>query len=678
MNRYIKNFFLYYIMPLAVMLAIAGIGRQAVWFAPEAYAATITVLVVFIAALYIYYTAAARKARNVKRSENVLQRDERTFETAQKVRENAHFYINKLRKYYYADYLERGLILLATALYVFAFASLTKIFFAAAPGFFINVPIALISLFLVKPVTASFFSKEKFSKNVLPKAKFPYITGLAYDAAQKAGFADAHILLSSENGLSAQAYDGKVYFTIGLTTLSALTREELYDSFKMFAFLCADRDMEILYKCDDMPFKDGLPVIDFKKNLVITAARVKIKRLLPAVYAAVMPVAMMSAAIKAHVRDNIPRAQLKIQMYDLMQFSSSYLFPEPYYRPAEPRDNPCSYVCDAFISCLSEKGAEWTEKLLGADKPRNSFYPSPKQFMENCGIESLNFVMPEQDGTFFEEKRAIINHMNFIVMKISSLALDYASARQVHFIMPSQTTENFELGGGVQTLDCNDFMTVRHIINAYYELRKPRQTEEICDFVLKNGVSPPAFVFYFKGKLLLERFDEQGVDFLKTAVDKNNSYVFEALSLITEFYRYTGQRQKALSFMREIYDVVEKATRENDGMGAPTRSDVLRQADIDSDMLTKIQAVAAKQNAALINIFAFKKLPEQQYPCTFIVLEYDKTADVVEKFEIYQNMFFYLDEAKNSFSLLEKEDMDPFVFVNLHKMKGTLIYSREH
>ena len=176
----------------------------------------------------------------------------------------------------------------------------------------------------------------------------------------------------------------------------------------------------------------------------------------------------------------------------------------------------------------------------------------------------------------------------------------------------------------------------------------------------------------------MERFDEQGVDFLKTAVDKNNSYVFEALSLITEFYRYTGQRQKALSFMREIYDVVEKATRENDGMGAPTRSDVLRQADIDSDMLTKIQAVAAKQNAALINIFAFKKLPEQQYHCTFIVLEYDKTADVVEKFEIYQNMFFYLDEAKNSFSLLEKEDMDPFVFVNLHKMKGTLIYSREH
>ena len=50
----------------------------------------------------------------------------------------------------------------------------------------------------------------------------------------------------------------------------------------------------------------------------------------------------------------------------------------------------------------------------------------------------------------------------------------------------------------------------------------------------------------------------------------------------------------------------------------------------------------------------------------------------MEKFEIYQNMFFYLDEAKNSFSLLEKEDMDPFVFVNLHKMKGTLIYSREH
>ena len=96
MNRYIKNFFLYYIMPLAVMLAIAGIGRQAVWFAPEAYAATITVLVVFIAALYIYYTAAARKAINVKRSENVLQRDERTFETAQKVRENAHFYIIKL------------------------------------------------------------------------------------------------------------------------------------------------------------------------------------------------------------------------------------------------------------------------------------------------------------------------------------------------------------------------------------------------------------------------------------------------------------------------------------------------------------------------------------------------------------------------------------------------------
>lgn len=667
MNSYLRTI-LHYLIALAIVGLTFFIGS---FFVIPLTAGLISILLVtLVLAIGSFINLNAFFAEKRKRDlGNPFAEDEELKIAADRQRDRLQEGLKKLQR-------------LAFAAKIFASAGVTLALynaFALSATFSINYfsIIAAIPLaFLIKPAVAlilPFHSKTDERQHANP-LDYPIVYSLARNAAKTAGVkAVVNLSFSSESSFDVNLGDD-MFFEIGLNLLGVLTKEEAQSLMTLEAVFKATPEIRLMEKLKKVfpPFDDsldsGYPVLFVEK----LASR--FRPLYKAQKTAMYPAFRLKAAEK-YGDAALLGAYLKMQMHNLFNRHIPYLLDEPFYKSYEPRANGCSLPVRVFAKTILEKGKSWSKVLLTADSPRNSLYLAPHEIATACHLSSYEIVMPGQDDDYGKELRRIIGNMDKALQLFYALNGDYSSCRQAFFIQPSETVERFEIAGGLNNPDINALKTenLRPISGAYADLLRFDKVEKICDFLIARGDADD-YSLFMKGKILICRGDDHGVNLIMQSVERNPDYFYEGALTVLNFYRLTNRKEEERAFRIQANSIAANVAEKLREMSPPKESDKLAAHKMNDVTLSEIVLRIAETGNSLINkAYAFTK-KNAGYPCVYIVLIFEKNVEATERHKIMKELGYYLSEYKDRYCLLESTDLAPAVLSHARAIKKTLIY----
>lgn len=212
---------------------------------------------------------------------------------------------------------------------------------------------------------------------------------------------------------------------------------------------------------------------------------------------------------------------------------------------------------------------------------------------------------------------------------------------------------------------------------AYYHVGQPEKMEAICDRILAELDSPfsTAFSAYWKGTILLHRYDRQGLAYLYRAMETNTNYIEEGLSQIGRFCTMMGLEAELQEYRSRAPELMQlKVDRSTGGIHSGTK---LIPASLPEGWLDKILDFALKAGEQKLDrIYLVQECVAEDYMPSSFILRFREEASDERRDEIYEKIFRLLDDWPEDYEFclyIYEDSMEKL----LSSVDGSCVYSCE-
>lgn len=326
----------------------------------------------------------------------------------------------------------------------------------------------------------------------------------------------------------------------------------------------------------------------------------------------------------------------KIHAHDLYAFEQ-----EPYECIFASEQLPQHLLTDrarAYREALTRRGGEWRRILENELPSRVATHPTFRQRWEALGCCDYDLTPAPADTEFTAECWAAAETAD---ASRASLGQErYAQLRQEAYLDKLAIAEEFE--------SCTRELTpdeLRPPMLAYYQIGRPDKMEALCDEILEKHDSPysTAFARYWKGTLLLHRYDDSGLPYVYQAMEVNSNYIDEGLELIGRYCTRMGLAEELEEYRRRAPELMQlKKDRQLQGITAKAK---LSEEQLPEGWLERICGFI--RNAAgedICCIYLVKETVTEDYaPSSFVLRLREETPEARAE-EIYDKVFRLLDD----------------------------------
>lgn len=359
-------------------------------------------------------------------------------------------------------------------------------------------------------------------------------------------------------------------------------------------------------------------------------------------------------------------ALAKTACHDLWVFERE-AYESFYATPEHPRDLMTRRV-EAFRQALAEREADWKTILERELPSRVDTHPTFRQRWEALGCCDYSLVPRQEDTPLARECQVLLEHTDNGLASIPAQV--YQQQRAESYEEPLALVTQWEKTGELLSPD-----EMRPILLAYLNLGKPEKMEELCDRLLEWDSHPIVthFAYYWKGKLLLYRYDKRGIDYIYQAMEANRNYIQPGLDAIGSYCTRMGLAQELEEYRRRAPELMQQ---EQDCQIPDLSHSRLAPENLPEDWLDKIRETAIRAaQGKLQKLYLVKQLASEEYQPSAVVLklEPDATEDLVQK--AYDKVFALLDDwpVDWEFVLFVYE---PAMEKALNKVPGSCIYEK--
>lgn len=342
---------------------------------------------------------------------------------------------------------------------------------------------------------------------------------------------------------------------------------------------------------------------------------------------------------------------------------------ENHFTDEEIRNHALTERADRFREALISRGDVWRNILEHEIPSRVDTHPTFRQRWEALGFCEYSLDPSETDSPFAKECRSAVELSDAqFALKLKE---EYDQLRKEYYLDPCAVIEAFESRPWDLAPDA-----LREPMLAYYKLGKPEKLEAICDRVLAETDNPfsTAYSTYWKGILLLRRYDKAGIDYLYRAMETNSNYIDSGCQEIGRFCTMMGLQQELEEYRSRAPEFMQlKVDRSSGGIHAKAN---LTQAQLPEGWLEKILDFAVTAGGeGLEAVYLVKEIVNEDYAPSSFVLRFsegvaDETVD-----QLYNKVFRLLDDWPEDyeFSLYVYEDSmeKPLTAIN-----GSCVYCR--
>ena len=393
--------------------------------------------------------------------------------------------------------------------------------------------------------------KPDFSEYSDPK-DFPRIYDLAHKAARALNMDGEIKILFTMDCNAGIAKLGKVYsLHLGVILLDAYTEDELYQVLlHEFAHMTKDgnaTDKENrLYIKINAQYNVQNKVISMFNLLFALPDAIFMNEF--SFYRYTASEALEVIADNAVTTHGDPRTAAnglaKIAYYH--KFSNrGDLISELFYEPEEMRKNMADVLITSYRAAVGKHGDLWKEQLMKEIQPRNATHPILRLRMQSMGVSDFTVTLPDYVGEYREECVRAREKCNEMIYRLNSE--DYAQRRKMNYLTHAELLESWEAKGKPITNESS-----RAVLEALWALTRYDELEALCDDIINNNENlfATAHAHLLKGIVLLNRYDDLGIGYLYKAMEINENYIEEGLSIIGDYCCANGL-QKELDEYRE-------------------------------------------------------------------------------------------------------------------------------
>lgn len=323
-----------------------------------------------------------------------------------------------------------------------------------------------------------------------------------------------------------------------------------------------------------------------------------------------------------------------------------------------------------FRDQLIRRGDFWREILEKELPSRVASHPTFRQRWEALGNCPYDLEPAPDTGEFARECWAVAAESDRRMMEIGNET--YTQLRQEHYLDPLQTVQNYEKDGVLLSPE-----EMRPVILAYYSLGMPEQAEALCDRLMEENESvfATAFARYWKGVLMLYRYDKAGLELVYQAMETNRNYIEEGLDMIGKFCTMTGLEAELNDYRSRAVDYMQ--TSRDYSSGGIHRKANLSPEKLPEDWRERILAYILKvANGNIHQVYLVHEVANKDYEPSSFVLRYREGTAEEECGRIYDCIFRLLDDWPTDWEFC-LYDYEPSMEKPLAAVAGACIYDAD-
>lgn len=336
-------------------------------------------------------------------------------------------------------------------------------------------------------------------------------------------------------------------------------------------------------------------------------------------------------------------ALCKIAMSELFDQHMDDYIDDHFYAPEDVRTDVNQVVCHAFARAIETNGAFW-RSLMDRElvRPLGS-HPIFRQRWEALGAPAFEIILPDKDTPYYAD---CIKAQEIVSRRVvENLQEDYPSLRKENYLDPLQQVKEYEASEKKLTAP-----EIPPLLQAYGALGRYKEQEALCDCILADesfSEYETVSALYVKGLLLLNRYDEAGVDLIYRAMEMNSNYVDDGLERVGQFLHWMGLEDRMEVHREKAVELAQKNQDEIQHTGILNPSDELTEEDFDGDgrLPEMLDYMVKAGEGKLSEIYLVRKIITPTFFTSAFVLRYVDGLSAEEQDEIHEKVFYYLDNS---------------------------------
>lgn len=521
--------------------------------------------------------------------------------------------------------------------------------------------------------------KPQAEQECVPQEQFPRLYALAREAAgETRKSVPLRIWLlcdipDSECTAAVSFQDGKIDLCLGIMTLNVLTEGELRQV--------------LLHEFSHLDQQDSQRQVWFSKTMeLLTGTGSTVLTVFPALACGYLGARLslqgqlfflLSSRERERQADKQAARQgdaelqasalAKTACHDLWAFERKP-YEAFYATPEHPRDLMARRVA-AFRQALAEREGDWKAILEQELPSRVDTHPTFRQRWQELGCCTYSLTSREENTPLARECQALLSHVDENMAQIPPEA--YQQYRKENYEEPLALVTEWEKTGELLSPD-----EMRPILMAYLNLGQPDKMEALCDRILEgeDGTSAIHFATYWKGKLLLYRYDKRGIDYIYKAMEANENYIQPGLDAIGGFCTRMGLEEELEAYRRRAPELMQhQQDRQSQGL---TRSKLAPEI-LPEGWVEKIRNAAREASQGqLEKLYLVKELVSEDYRPSAFVMRFPVECDEETVQAAYDRVFALLDDWPTDweFALYVYE---PEMEKALNRVPGSCVYEKE-
>ncbi|MBQ4601747.1 MAG: hypothetical protein IJB24_02700, partial [Clostridia bacterium] len=341
---------------------------------------------------------------------------------------------------------------------------------------------------------------------------------------------------------------------------------------------------------------------------------------------------------------------------------------ESIYKPEEPDKLLVAKNIIRFKEYIKNRKNVWRELTDREILSRSSTHPTTKMRLDAMGMSEADIIEISDTEDFVKEKEKALEYVEDIVSDDRSDL--YNEARDIIYVKPKSRIDEWIAEGKPVAVE-----TYQSVVRDLRDIGMLSMAEKVCDKVIDvyDG-SATAFAHYIKGIFMLHRYEDEGLEHVYFAMEKNSNGIEGGLDVIGNYCCLTGNEKQLEIYRQRALELTQDYVDKHAEANLLTRRDQLSSEKLPEGMLEYIlDYIDSVDDGDINKIYLVRKTVTEDYHISVFVIDY-ANPDPDEQNEIQYKIYCCLDAMEHQFSLFNYLDV---ASVGVEKIENSCVYSRE-
>lgn len=365
-------------------------------------------------------------------------------------------------------------------------------------------------------------------------------------------------------------------------------------------------------------------------------------------------------------------ALLKLKYYNLFLWERiTHDDENVFFAEETPYKSVCSTEIVDFQKTLELRKEEWNHFAHIEILARNSSHPTLKMRLDALGLTFPELMDYTGTSQYKDDCKKALSFIDDWIYQ--DCLKNYENERKANYLEPKKLVNEWaENGKQIQAASYAD------IVYALRLLGRCSEAIEVCDRAINelSTDSEKCYAYFTKGCYLLHRFDGNGIPFVYQALNLNNNYIEEGLTVIVEFSCLTGNQEELDTYREKAVFLAQKQKDIYSQISILQKSDHIVSENLPGDMLDHfLTYISSIDEGHIEKIYLVRKIITEDFFTSAVIVRFvDKTEDETQE-NVMHKIFSYLDTCSDwQFSLFHYDNVRNIPF---DKIENSCIYEKK-